>query len=228
MRSYPMEFIDAKHYLTQEERNDMGFSLSEKHIEISNLTEEKKGVVANYTAKIDQRKAEISLLSTNIANGYVMLSLHAEKRRNYKERMWEWWDTNTGEIVKTKPFEGSDFQLRTDDVEEPEPEQPVEDVQHTEALLLGSGEAESVEYQDVDNDPSPDGGNDDSNGGDEDGEPKGDQEESDEDRELNKEVDELFGIATETTDYPKNVNFPIVDEERKPVEKKKAGRPKKQ
>ena len=113
--SYPMEYVNAKHYLSQEERNEMAMSLAEKHIDITNLQEEKKGVVSEYTAKIDVKKAEINLMSTHIKDGYITRSVHAQKKKNFFTKQWEWIDPNTGEILKKEAFTGSDFQMRVDD-----------------------------------------------------------------------------------------------------------------
>jgi len=148
-----MEYVDSKHILSQDERNQMGLNLASKHIEVGDLLEEKKANVSQYTAKIDAKKAEISLLSTQINNGYVILSVYAEKRRNFTDKVWEWIDPNTGEIVKTEPFMGNDFQMRTDDVDYRDiPQDPdVQDVEHTEILLLGApGVGEEIEFTDVD------------------------------------------------------------------------------
>jgi hypothetical protein len=110
-----MEYVNIKHVLTQEERNDMAFTLAEKQIEMNSLEDEKKSVTSSYKAKIDAKKAEINVLSGNIKDGYVFHSLYCEKRRNVKKKQWEWWDTQNGEMIKVEPFQGKDYQISTDD-----------------------------------------------------------------------------------------------------------------
>lgn len=156
MRTWPQEFIDVKHILTQDERNQMSFSLAEKQIEISGLEDEKKSVTSTYKAKIDAKTAEVKLLSHQIKDGYITLTVHAEKRRNYMEKRWEWWDTASGEMVKTEPFAGTDFQMTTDDVDDQG--EPIQDVEHQEVRMLSDGsEGDGTPFVDVPND-DPDGG----------------------------------------------------------------------
>lgn len=158
-----MEYIDHKHILTQDERNEMGMQLAEKQIEIQTLLEEKKGVTSSYTAKVDIKKAEISLAATQIKDGYIILSVYAERRRNFRDKVWEWMDPNTGEVLKTKPFEGTDFQMRVGDVDESDEAIPgdesgeVQDVEHSEVLMIGPGIAEPEETDGDDPDTGPDG-----------------------------------------------------------------------
>jgi len=163
MRTWPQEFINVKHVLTQDERNQMSFELAEKQIEISGLEDEKKGVASTFKAKIDAKTAEVKLLSHQIKDGYITLTTTAEKRRNFQEKRWEWWDVTTGEMVKSEPFVGSDFQMTTDDME-PEGE-GVQDVDHQEVIMLPEASiGDETPFVDL-----PDGGPD---GGDADDEPK--------------------------------------------------------
>ena len=161
MRTYPQEFINVKHFLTQDERNSMSFDLAEKQIDISGLEDEKKSVVSTYKAKIDAKTAEVKLLSHQIKDGYITLTINAEKRRNTKEKRWEWWDPNTGEMVKQEPFVGSDFQMTTEDLESQEEE--VQDVDHQEVMMLPEASiGEDTAFVDIP-DSGPDGGDSDDN-----------------------------------------------------------------
>lgn len=110
-----MEYINIKHILTQEERNEMAFSLAEKQLEKNMLEDEKKSVTSSYKAKIDAKNAEINVLSGNVKDGYVFVSIYSDRRKNTVTRQWEWWNPETGEIVKTEPFSPKDYQTNIDD-----------------------------------------------------------------------------------------------------------------
>lgn len=155
MRTWPQEFINVKHFLTQDERNSMSFDLAEKQIEFSGLEDEKKSVVSTYKAKMDAKMAEVKLLSHQIKDGYITLTINAERRRNTDEKRWEWWDPNTGEMVKQEPFVGSDFQMTTEDLEAQK--EGVQDVDHQEVIMLPEASiGEDTEFVDIPGD-GPDG-----------------------------------------------------------------------
>lgn len=163
MSKYPLEVIDYKHVLTQDERNEKAMQLAEKHIDIDTLKDEKKSMNTSYQAKIDQKMAEVNLFSIEIKDGYVTLTIQAEKRKNFFTHQWEWYNPNTGELLKTKPFEGRDWQMSVDDQDDFEERKDpfnedgeVQDVDHSEVLMIGPGIIEPEEIDGEDPDSGPD------------------------------------------------------------------------
>lgn len=142
MATVKQEYISIKHPFSQDERNDIAAKLAEKQIEIGELEDEKKSAASRYKAEIDARTAEVKLYSRQIKDGFVFLDIYADVHRNFKDKQWEWIDPATGEIVKTKPFEGKDFQMTIDD------EADIVDIEHEEPKLLGPP-SDDIEYIDL-------------------------------------------------------------------------------
>lgn len=141
MAKVKQEYVEIKHYFSQEERNNIASKLAEKQIEIGELEDDKKSAASRFKAEIDARTAEVKLFSRQIKDGFVFLNVYADVHRNFKEKQWEWIDPTTGEVVKTKPFEGKDFQMTIDD------ESDVVDGEYEEQKLLGPP---SDDFEDID------------------------------------------------------------------------------
>jgi len=110
-----LEDIEIKHDLTQDERNEMNTQLTDKLIEISEVEDEKKAKAAQFKARLDGLNGDVNLLARQLRDGYIFYTVSAERRRNYLLKRWEYVNPETGELLKSEPFMGRDFQMRVGD-----------------------------------------------------------------------------------------------------------------
>jgi hypothetical protein len=104
------ENISYKYFFSPAEREDNARKLADAQIGKMELEDEKKAVTSEYKAKIDGKDSEIKLISRHIIDGYTTKTKYALKQKNYTQKVWEWVDEDTGEVVKTEPLSPKDMQ----------------------------------------------------------------------------------------------------------------------
>lgn len=102
--------VNVKCLLNEYEKVEKGKMLAEKVSRIEVLTEEKTAKAKRYKTDIDKLNAEAIELSVVISDGFEYRDIECRMVKNYKERVVEFIDIETGELVQTRPFGQGDNQ----------------------------------------------------------------------------------------------------------------------
>ncbi|NTW67218.1 MAG: hypothetical protein HGB21_13080 [Nitrospirae bacterium] len=120
--------------LTDAERIGHGTDMSTLTLEINELEEQKKSVMADYKARIDGKGADARRIAQILKQGYELREVDCEELRDYETRTVTVVRLDTGEMVSSRGM-------------------TIEEMQ--EAM----GFAQDAEYEEVDRDqPAPDTG----------------------------------------------------------------------
>lgn len=90
----------------------MAQDLATKNIGLQGLEEERKAVVSNYKARIDQTNAEIGVLANYLAQGkkQQMYKCYLDFDRTRKMRLWK--EQKTHRVIKEEPMKEEDAQIK--------------------------------------------------------------------------------------------------------------------
>lgn len=104
--------IQSKHEFTTQEKQAVATRLTDRLCDLTQVEEEKKSVMANYTDKIKAHKLEISKLARQHRDGYELVDTECIVIYDYKKREIRFKNVNTQEIIEVKPFGPGDDQRR--------------------------------------------------------------------------------------------------------------------
>ncbi|KAA9357269.1 hypothetical protein [Larkinella humicola] len=104
------ETITYRHYYTPEEHSEKSQQLATVNIQKVELEDEKKAITSEYKAKIDAHQSQLNLLSRQVHDRFETRTILAVKRKNFTDRIWEYINPDSGEIIKTEPLTGRDLQ----------------------------------------------------------------------------------------------------------------------
>ncbi len=102
-----------------------GNRLEERSAELSELIK-KKIQLENEKAAYSKAKGieiksvqkDIEKVGGDVGNGFELIDVACKKRKNFVRGIWEYIDSQTGEIIKTKPLVDDDLQTSIEDYEE--------------------------------------------------------------------------------------------------------------
>lgn len=96
----------------KDEKRAMAQDLATKNIGLQGLEEERKAVVSNYKARIDQTNAEIGVLANYLAQGkkQQMYKCYLDFDRTRKMRLWK--EQKTHRVIKEEPMKEEDAQIK--------------------------------------------------------------------------------------------------------------------
>lgn len=103
--------ILGDYVFTEDEKKQIAQELANKNIEIQGLEDEKKAVMSNFKAKIDQATAQVNLLATHLAQGkkQQFYKCHLDIDRTARERVWR--EVKTHKVIKREPMRPEDEQI---------------------------------------------------------------------------------------------------------------------
>lgn len=104
--------IQDKHVFTEEEKQVVAKRLTDRLCDLTQVEEEKKSVMANYTDKVKAHKLEIGKLARQHRDGYELVDCDCVVIYDYKKREVRFKNVNTKKIVETRPFGPGDDQRR--------------------------------------------------------------------------------------------------------------------
>jgi hypothetical protein len=114
----PEEYdIVADYKFTEDEKRRIATDLAQKNIAAESLEKEKKAITSKFTADINQKKADINLLSQYLSTGMMRKSYRCTLGIDRIKRLRLWKDKETQQIVKTEPMRPEDAQIKLGEVE---------------------------------------------------------------------------------------------------------------
>jgi hypothetical protein len=104
-------FVNAQYQFTPEELKTLSSQMAEKIQEMAQLEDEKKEVMSQFKAKIDECNAVTRRLASNNISGYEYRDLEVVTIFDFKAKKRYYKSIETGKIVKEENMFASDFQL---------------------------------------------------------------------------------------------------------------------
>ncbi len=109
-----LEVVDvwSKYEFTEDEKRELSKRLANENQNKQRLDDEKKAVASNFKAKIDSAISSINLFASQISNGYEHRNFRCFKLLNFNRKMREFYDVDSGELIKEEPFLPGDYQMK--------------------------------------------------------------------------------------------------------------------
>lgn len=104
--------VPVKYKFTADEHKAIAKRLADRQLDLVQIEEEKKSVMANYTDKIKATKLDLSKLSRSYRDGHELREHDCFVVYDYKKREKRFKDVATKKIVETAPFGPGDDQRR--------------------------------------------------------------------------------------------------------------------
>lgn len=99
-----------KCHFTQEEMTEFRDKLANSIMDLSSIEDEKKSVMSDYTARINEKKAMINRVASNIRNGYEHREVKCRIDYDITRRVKTFAREDTGEIVQEEVMSPDEFQ----------------------------------------------------------------------------------------------------------------------
>lgn len=128
-----IESLQCRHDFTTEERQEIGMDLSRAWDHAARLEGEKKSVMADYKARIDNAKLACATLSSKLRDGFEMREMRVYATLDFKRGRKFWHLEETGEIVREDFITAEDRQMNLP--LEHRPEFTAEELAETEKLV---------------------------------------------------------------------------------------------
>ena len=109
------ETIRYIHNLTPDEQAALYASLSDALSEYERLDDERKTIAGEMTARLKSLRAEMEHTNRRVRDGYEERLGECSITRDVRAQKVYYHLLETGEMVKERDFEGSDYQLALDD-----------------------------------------------------------------------------------------------------------------
>ena len=107
---YENEFV--KYTFTDEEKKEIAAEMAQKIVNLQQAEDDKKAIMSDYKSQIDGIQAGINSAATKLTSGYEMRSVKCEVVPNYKKKVWEYINVDTGLMIKEKGMTSNDLQMK--------------------------------------------------------------------------------------------------------------------
>ena len=104
------EFV--RHEFTEEEKKDIASEMARKVSELQALEDQKKAIMSEIKGQIDIAQANINQSATKLNNGYEIRSVRCEVKRDYDDKVVNYYRINTDELVKTRAMTNEEKQQK--------------------------------------------------------------------------------------------------------------------
>lgn len=132
-----------KCHFTQDEMTEFRDNLANSIMDLSSIEDEKKSVMSDYTAKINEKKAMINRVASNIRNGYEHREVKCRIDYDFTRRVKTFAREDTGEIVQEEVITADECQVEIPGLEPIEFEQNrIENEQDNQKELKKCSECE--------------------------------------------------------------------------------------
>lgn len=132
-----------KCHFTQEEMTEFRDKLANSIMDLSSIEDEKKSVMSDYTARINEKKAMINRVASNIRNGYEHREVKCLIHYDFTRRVKTFFRDDTGEQVQEEVITPDECQVEIPGLE---PIGDVEADQITQDVTCPHCGQESVKY----------------------------------------------------------------------------------
>ena len=104
--------VKVKYTFTKPEIEKIGKDLAQRQIELVEVEDEKKSVMASFTDRIKAKKIDINRFSRHMHDGYEQRDHNCTLILDFKKREKRWKDVDAKKIVKIESFGPGDDQRR--------------------------------------------------------------------------------------------------------------------
>jgi hypothetical protein len=109
-KRFENEFV--KYTFTDNEKKDIATDMAQKIVTLQQVDDNLKAIKSDFKSQIDGIQAGINLAATKMNNGYEMRSVKCEVVPNWKKKVWEYINVDTGLMVKEKGMTSNDLQMK--------------------------------------------------------------------------------------------------------------------